>query len=51
MTNDEFISIIVTHMNDLSKKFSRYEMVDVAIKYFRCIDITGEHPVNFVHLA
>ena len=29
---------------------SRYEMVDVAIKFFRRIDIAGEHSGNFIHL-
>ena len=37
-------------MGDLSKNFSRYEMVDVAIKYFRRIGIAGEHSGNFIHL-
>ena len=29
---------------------ARYEMVDVAIKYFRRIGIAGEHSGNFIHL-
>ena len=29
---------------------ARYEMVDVAIKYFRRIGIAGEHLGNFIHL-
>ena len=28
----------------------RYEMVDVAIKFFRRIGIAGEHSGNFIHL-
>ena len=29
---------------------ARYEMVDVAIKFFRRIGIAGEHSGNFTHL-
>ncbi len=29
---------------------ARYEMVDVAIKFFRRIGIAGEHSGNFIHL-
>jgi len=29
---------------------ARYEMVDVAIKFFRRIGIAGEHTGNFIHL-
>ena len=29
---------------------ARYEMVDVAIKFFRRIEIAGEHSGNFIHL-
>jgi hypothetical protein len=29
---------------------ARYEMFDVAIKYFRGIGIAGEHSENFIHL-
>ena len=29
---------------------ARFEMVDVAVKYFRRIGIAGEHLGNFIHL-
>ena len=29
---------------------ARFEMVDVAVKYFRSIGIAGEHLGNFIHL-
>jgi hypothetical protein len=54
-------SLISSHMPDsegmglavdiaCTSSQSRFEMVDVAIKYFRRIGIAGEHSGNFIHL-
>jgi len=50
MTKDKFITFTIAPMGDLSKNFSRYEMVDVAIKFFRRIGIAGEHSGSFIYL-
>ena len=54
-------SLVSSHMPDVdgmglavdiacTSSQARYEMVDVAIKYFRRISIAGEHLGNFIHL-
>lgn len=54
-------SLVLSHMPDVdgmglavdiacTSSQARYEMVDVAIKYFRRIGIAGEHLGNFIHL-
>ena len=46
--NDEGIGLAVDISCTTSE--SRFEIVDVAIKFFRRIGIAGEHTGNFIHL-
>jgi uncharacterized protein YcbK (DUF882 family) len=46
--NDEGIGLAVDIACTTSE--SRFEIVDVAIKFFRRIGIAGEHTGNFLHL-
>jgi len=48
MPNEEVMGLAV----DIACKISqaRFEIVDVADRYFRRIGIAGEHSANFIHL-
>ena len=48
MPNEDGMGLAVDIACTTSK--ARYEMVDVAIKFFRRIGIAGEHSGNFIHL-
>ena len=48
MPNEDGMGLAVDIACTTSK--ARYEMVDVAIKFFRRIGIVGEHSGNFIHL-
>ena len=48
MPNEDGMGLAVDIACTNSK--ARYEMVDVAIKFFRRIGIAGDHSGNFIHL-